>query len=121
MITQEEKEKRRTEGDTARVAKLEEEIKNGLSGERLLTNPDWLRLTSKLKVELDDLEIKKIEAYDSAINGAFTIDQKVTAVDVIKIYKQTIADLRFYIYLPEREAKRGQEAREELTKLRGGD
>mgnify|MGYP001589898087 CR=1 FL=1 len=71
--------------------------------------------------ELDDLERQKITTYDLTISGAFGLDQKLTAVDIIKTLHQTIADLRFYVELPNREAKRGVEAQEELSKLREAD
>ena len=120
MITQEEKEKREAVNKEETITRLEEEIQLGLSGERLSTNQDWLKLTGELKRELDSLETRKIETYDLTIGAAFTTDQKMTALDVLKTYKQTISDLRFYVELPDRKARRGREAQEELSKLKGG-
>ena len=121
MITQEVKEREQKVSREELVAKLEGEVNIGFSAERLQSNPDWLRLRNKLAKELDDLERQKITTYDLTISGAFGLDQKLTAVDIIKTLHQTIADLRFYVELPNREAKRGVEAQEELSKLREAD
>lgn len=121
MITEELKVKKKEEDKTARLQELEELVKIGLSAERLIANQDWLRIKSTLDKALDELNKNRLQSYDSAITQAFTTDQCVTAVLVLKSYRQTAEDVKFYVETPEREAKRGKEAQDELAQLRGGN
>jgi len=121
MITQENKSERAEVVKKETIEKLQREVQVGLSAERLSVNPDWRNLCEKLQAELDALEKEKQGNFSVIIKMATTIDQKLTAVDAVKNYDQTIGDLKYFLGLPAAEAKRGREASEELAKLRGGD
>lgn len=99
---------------------LEESVRVGKSAERLLNNTDWQRLASKIEKVLEEGRKNLNERIASIIVKSDTSSEKDhIACNEIRKAVQEITDLEFMANLPREEARVGEEAEKELSKLSG--
>jgi len=113
MMTEEAKSKLDQINDEAAINYLKEKIEEGRWAERLSINSDWLKIKEEIEKTIQSKEERKIKIYDSILESASTLEQKLKAWDEIMALKLEIENFRFFVSLPERKAAAGREAEKE--------
>lgn len=101
-----------------RIKSMEETLENAKSASRLAANSDWKRMSKSIADQLVGLESEKLSIYDKLINSVVTDEEKLGAVQTIKMIELKIYDFKYLLGYPQSEIAAGESAAVELARLK---
>lgn len=96
------------------VKKLQFQIEEGRSAERLLLNADWKKLSDRVKEQIELTRNNVIQNYNSIVEDAYTQEKIFSAFIKIRELNLEIKDFESFISLPQKTANVGIEASKQL-------